>query len=32
LEALRSLLRNHVLWLRFSAMDNHTAFDKFKLM
>jgi hypothetical protein len=26
-----SLLRNHVLWLRFAAQDNRAAFDKFRL-
>jgi hypothetical protein len=30
-EALVSLLRNHVLRLRFSAQNNLAAFDKFKL-
>jgi hypothetical protein len=29
---VESLLRNHVLWLRFAEMDNHAAFDEFRLM
>jgi hypothetical protein len=30
-EAPLSLLRNRVLWLRFSAQNNRAAFDKFRL-